>query len=219
MAITGVLIDTRDAEISLDTLYRVLAFVLLFKMDQQRKQIQKHWRFWPCWRDVYAPVKWTIIGSDNGLPPPRRQAIIWTNTGSLWIWQRISVKFKSKWYFKINFSLKNGAVHKNTCRQVECIHDKYILIHDHARSNVKCTKRCFMNCVVTGSNTVLLSVGKIYFVSFLFIRLYIYTYIYIYIYIYTYIYIYIHLRCLGSTPMCLRHFVYFVCNQIIPYRC
>ena len=27
--------------------------------------------------------KLTIIGSDNGLPPDRRQAIIWTNAGVL----------------------------------------------------------------------------------------------------------------------------------------
>ena len=30
-------------------------------------------------------VKLTIIGSDNGLPPRRRQAIIWTNAGILLI--------------------------------------------------------------------------------------------------------------------------------------
>ena len=29
--------------------------------------------------------KLTIIGSDNGLPPDRRQAIIWTNAGILLI--------------------------------------------------------------------------------------------------------------------------------------
>ena len=30
--------------------------------------------------------KFTIIGSDNGLPPGRRQAMIWTNAGILLIW-------------------------------------------------------------------------------------------------------------------------------------
>ena len=30
--------------------------------------------------------KLTIIGSDNGLSPGRRQAIIWTNAGILLIW-------------------------------------------------------------------------------------------------------------------------------------
>ena len=29
--------------------------------------------------------KLTIIGSDNGLSPGRRQAIIWTDAGILWI--------------------------------------------------------------------------------------------------------------------------------------
>ena len=31
------------------------------------------------WRICFS--KLTIIGSDNGLPPGRRQAIIWTNAG------------------------------------------------------------------------------------------------------------------------------------------
>ena len=30
--------------------------------------------------------KLTIIGSNNGLPPDRHQAIIWTNAGILLIW-------------------------------------------------------------------------------------------------------------------------------------
>ena len=30
------------------------------------------------WR-IYASLNWVIIGSDNGLSPVRRQAIIWTN--------------------------------------------------------------------------------------------------------------------------------------------
>ena len=30
-------------------------------------------------------IKLTIIGSDNGLSPDRRQAVIWTNAGLLWI--------------------------------------------------------------------------------------------------------------------------------------
>ena len=33
---------------------------------------------------AYA-VNWVIIGSDNGLSPIRRQAILWTNSGLLWI--------------------------------------------------------------------------------------------------------------------------------------
>ena len=36
------------------------------------------------WR-IYASLKQIIIGSDNGLSPGRRQAIIGTNGGLLWI--------------------------------------------------------------------------------------------------------------------------------------
>ena len=32
---------------------------------------------------IYASLSWVIIGSDNGLSPVRRQAIIWTNAGIL----------------------------------------------------------------------------------------------------------------------------------------
>ena len=32
---------------------------------------------------IYAPVKLITIGSDDGLSPGRRQAIIWTNAGTL----------------------------------------------------------------------------------------------------------------------------------------
>ena len=34
---------------------------------------------------IYVSVNYAIIGSDNGLSPGRRQAIIWTNTGILLI--------------------------------------------------------------------------------------------------------------------------------------
>ena len=36
------------------------------------------------WR-IYASLNWAITGSDNGLSPVRRQAIIWTNAGILLI--------------------------------------------------------------------------------------------------------------------------------------
>ena len=42
----------------------------------------------------------TIIGSDNGLLPGRRQAIIWTNAGILLIWQ-LGINF-SEILIKIN---------------------------------------------------------------------------------------------------------------------
>ena len=44
--------------------------------------------------------KLTIIGSDKGLPPDRRQTIIWTNAGILLIWT-----------FGTNFSEILGKIH------------------------------------------------------------------------------------------------------------
>ena len=43
--------------------------------------------------------KLTIIGSDNGLSPERRQAIIWTNAGILLIW---TIGNKLQWNFDRN---------------------------------------------------------------------------------------------------------------------
>ena len=34
---------------------------------------------------IYAAMDWISIGSDIGLSPDRRQAIIWTNAKILWI--------------------------------------------------------------------------------------------------------------------------------------
>ena len=68
-------------------------------------QRQHCYRYIMCQQWVFSPVSWslvlfstywgrvthicdsrlTIIGSDNGLPPGRRQAIIWTNAGILLI--------------------------------------------------------------------------------------------------------------------------------------
>ena len=40
----------------------------------------------PQWVNSLRLSKLTIIGSDNGLSPGRRQVIIWTNAGILLIW-------------------------------------------------------------------------------------------------------------------------------------
>ena len=39
----------------------------------------------PPGSNIYGLVNWVSIGSDNGLSPGRRQAIIWTNAGILLI--------------------------------------------------------------------------------------------------------------------------------------
>ena len=58
--------------------------------------------------------KLTIIGSDNGLPPGRRQAIIWTNAGILLIWplgtnfSEISIDIHTLSLKKIHFKMSSG---------------------------------------------------------------------------------------------------------------
>ena len=56
-----------------------------------------------------------IIGSDNGLPPGQRQAIIWTNAGILLIWP-LGINFN-----EINFN-----------------RNQYIFIQENAFENVVC---------------------------------------------------------------------------------
>ena len=58
--------------------------------------------------------KLTIIGSDNGLSPGRRQAIIWTNAGILLIWRLgtnfsgISIDVHTFSLKKIHFKMSSG---------------------------------------------------------------------------------------------------------------
>ena len=58
--------------------------------------------------------KQTIIGSDNGLSPGRRQAIIWTNAGILLIgplgtnFNETSIEIHSFSFKKINFKMSSG---------------------------------------------------------------------------------------------------------------
>ena len=75
----------------LETLY--LLYVLLYDMYSVSLN-----HLPMCFMHVYASVNLAIIGSDNGLSPVQRQAIIWTNTvlHSLEPWGQTSVKSKSK---------------------------------------------------------------------------------------------------------------------------
>ena len=58
--------------------------------------------------------KLTIIGSDNGLSPGRRQAIIWTNAGILLIWplgtsfSKLSIDIQTFSFKKIHFKMSSG---------------------------------------------------------------------------------------------------------------
>ena len=55
----------------------------------------------------------TIIGSDNGLSPGRRQAIIWTNAGIL----LIGPKNKLQWNFRRNYNI---FIQENVFESVLC---------------------------------------------------------------------------------------------------
>ena len=56
----------------------------------------------------------TIIGSDNGLSPGRRQAIIWTNAVILWIrpfgtnFSEILIEFLTFWFKKMHLNVSSA---------------------------------------------------------------------------------------------------------------
>ena len=58
--------------------------------------------------------KLTIIGSDNGLSPGRRQAIIWTNTGILLIGP---FRIKLQWNFNRNWNI---FIQENAFENIVC---------------------------------------------------------------------------------------------------
>ena len=61
--------------------------------------------------------KLTIIGSDNGLSPGRRQAIIWTNAGILLI-QTLGTKFSDILWeiYKFSFKKMHLKMSSGKCR-------------------------------------------------------------------------------------------------------
>ena len=64
--------------------------------------------------------KLTIIGSDNGLSPGRRQAIIWTNEGILLIGP-LETNFSEIWIEIHIFSLKNAFENDVKKLQPSCL--------------------------------------------------------------------------------------------------
>ena len=81
--------------------------------------------------------KLTIIGSDNGLLPGQRQAIIWTNARILligltslllqndytWSWQQSLCKYTKNgnwghipWHFRLDYSARHGLLQRNVTR-------------------------------------------------------------------------------------------------------
>ena len=71
--------------ISLCFLFTMSAVCDIRGYKQGRQNMVVHQLIEAEWR-IYASLNWVILGSDNGLSPVRRQAIIWTNSGILLIW-------------------------------------------------------------------------------------------------------------------------------------
>ena len=64
--------------------------------------------------------KLTLIGSDNGLSPGRRQAIIWTNSGLLLI-RHLGVNFNEIQIGIQTFSLKKNAFENVVCKMASIL--------------------------------------------------------------------------------------------------
>ena len=105
-------------------LFPVLLAKRIMIIHKKKKSINylTHW----CWVMHICVSKWTIIGSNNGLSPGRRQAIIWTNAGILTIgplWKQSSVQFKSEF---------------EHCRSRKCIWKCRLRNHVHFVSTSMC---------------------------------------------------------------------------------
>ena len=74
--------------------------------------------------------KLTIIGSDNGLPPGRRQAIIWTNAGILLIeplgtnFNEILIEFHTFSFKKMHLKLSSGKC-RPSCLGLNVLTEKW----------------------------------------------------------------------------------------------
>ena len=78
--------------------------------------------------------KLTIIGSDNGLSPGRRQAIIWTNAGILLIWP-LETKFSEFFYRNSSIFIQENALENVVCQMAsilsrpQCANDTWNTCH------------------------------------------------------------------------------------------
>ena len=76
----------------------------------------------------------TIIGSDNGLSPGRRQAIIWTNAGLLLIWHletnfsEILIKIHTFSFKKIHLKMSSGKW-RPFCLGLNELKELYFVLH------------------------------------------------------------------------------------------
>ena len=82
-------------------------------IDSEPPYQLRHWA--KTWSYVNSLSKLTIIGSDNGLSPAQRQAIIWTNAGILFIWT-LRTNFSEKISESQTFVLKEMHFEKSPAK-------------------------------------------------------------------------------------------------------
>ena len=82
--------------------------------------------------------KLTIIGSDNGLSPDRRQAIIWTNAGILLIGP-LGTNFSEIVIEILTFSFKKMRLKMSSVKRRPFCLGLYVLMQEWCNSSPSCT--------------------------------------------------------------------------------
>ena len=88
----------------------------------------------------------TIIGSDNGLSPVRRQAIIWTNDELLLI-EPLALRNKILWKFNRNYNIfiQENAFEVSSAKwQPFCLGLNVLILHDHVMMEMRILYRPFV---------------------------------------------------------------------------
>ena len=89
--------------------------------------------------------KLTIIGSDNGLSPDRRQAIIWTNAGILLIGP-LGTNFSEILIEILTFSFKKMRLKVLSVKRRPFCLDLNVVMDFIATDNIECWTWFIMNC-------------------------------------------------------------------------
>ena len=107
---------------------------LLLHLKSGKVRVSKQLIHWG--RVTYICVNKTIIGSDNGLPPGRCEAIIWTNAGILLIWtlgtnfSEILNKIHTFLFNKMHLKMPSVKWHQ-FCLRLNAVNAYNFLRHDH----------------------------------------------------------------------------------------
>ena len=100
-------------------------------------------------------IKLTVIGSDNGLSPERRQAIIWTNAGILLIGplgtnlNEISIKIHTFSFKKMHLKMSSGKW-RPFCLGLNVISNSSRPNHAHMRQHDHCLRCWLVACWCQG---------------------------------------------------------------------